>query len=300
MIAIATRARAAFGPLDRFLVIAAAGVTVTLWASAFVGIRSAGRELSPGALALGRLLVGGVGLGLVMLARRERFPPRPALLGIVLSGAFWFGGYMITLNESERRIDAGTAAMVVNVGPILIALLAGLILKEGFPRMLLAGCAVAFGGAALIGYATSRHGVGLNGGVALAFLAACLYAGGVVAQKPALRHASPLQVTWLGCTVGAIVCLPFLPQLVHQVGDASGSALGWTVYLGVMPTAVGFMTWTFALARTSAGRLGAATYLAPPIAILLAWLILGETPPALALPGGLLCLAGVALSRRRR
>ena len=107
-------------------------------------------------------------------------------------------------------------------------------------------------------------------------------------------------MTWLGCTVGAIVCLPFLPQLVDQVGHAGSSAIGWTIYLGVMPTAVGFMTWTFALARTSAGRLGAATYLAPPIAILLAWLILGETPPVLALPGGLLCLAGVALSRRRR
>jgi drug/metabolite transporter (DMT)-like permease len=299
VIAVAARARARIGSLDGALVVGAAAVTVTLWASAFVGIRSAGRELSPGALALGRLLVGSAGLGLVMLLRREGLPPRRAVLGGVLSGALWFGGYMLALNEAERRIDAGTAAMVVNVGPILIALLAGVILKEGFPRALLAGCIVAFAGAALIGYATSRHGVGLDGGVLLAALAACLYAGGVVAQKPALRYASPLQVTWLGCTVGMLVCVPFLPSLVHQVGDASGSALGWTVYLGVMPTSVAFVTWTFALTRVPAGRLGATTYLAPPIAILLAWLILGETPPALALPGGALCLAGVALTRRR-
>jgi drug/metabolite transporter (DMT)-like permease len=295
----ASRARAAVGSTDRVLVFAAAGVTVTLWASAFVGIRSAGRELSPGALALGRLLVGSAALAVVMLVRRERLPARAAVPGIVLSGAFWFGGYMLALNESERRVDAGTAAMIVGVGPILIAVLAGLILKEGFPRMLIVGCVVAFAGAAVIGYATARH-VGLNGGVALALIAACLYAAGVVAQKPALRNASPLQVTWLGCTVGMLVCLPFLPSLVHQVGHASGSAIGWTVYLGVMPTAVAFLTWTFALARMPAGRLGATTYLAPPIAVVLAWLILGEVPPALAIPGGALCLVGVAFSRMRR
>jgi drug/metabolite transporter (DMT)-like permease len=40
------------------------------------------------------------------------------------------------------------------------------------------------------------------------------------------------------------------------------------------------------------------TYLAPPVAILLAWAILGETPPGLALVGGALCLGGVILARR--
>ena len=39
------------------------------------------------------------------------------------------------------------------------------------------------------------------------------------------------------------------------------------------------------------------TYLVPPIAVVLGWIILGEVPPLLALPGGALCLAGVALAR---
>jgi drug/metabolite transporter (DMT)-like permease len=45
--------------------------------------------------------------------------------------------------------------------------------------------------------------------------------------------------------------------------------------------------------------MGAFTYLVPPLAVLLGWLVLSEAPPALALAGGLLCLAGVALTRRR-
>jgi drug/metabolite transporter (DMT)-like permease len=48
-----------------------------------------------------------------------------------------------------------------------------------------------------------------------------------------------------------------------------------------------------------AGRLGVTTYLVSPLTILLAWPVLRETPPGLALIGGLLALGGVALTRRR-
>ena len=113
-----------------------------------------------------------------------------------------------------------------------------------------------------------------------------------------LRHASALQVTWLACTIGAVTCLPFAPKLATELGHARGSAIGWVVYLGTVPTAIGFMTWAYALSRTSAGRMGSTTYLVPPIAVLLGWILLGETPPALAIPGGALCLAGFALTRR--
>jgi drug/metabolite transporter (DMT)-like permease len=70
------------------------------------------------------------------------------------------------------------------------------------------------------------------------------------------------------------------------------------VYLGVVPTALAFSTWAYALRRMDAGRLGVTTYLVPPLVILLGWLFLDEVPPALAVVGGAVCLAGVALSRR--
>ena len=65
-----------------------------------------------------------------------------------------------------------------------------------------------------------------------------------------------------------------------------------------MPTAVAFSTWAYALARTDAGRLGVSTYVVPPLVVLLSWLLLGEVPPVLAVAGGVVCLVGVALSRR--
>jgi drug/metabolite transporter (DMT)-like permease len=281
--------------------LAAALVTVVFWASAFVGIRSAGRSLSPGALSLGRLLVGAVALALLLLARNERLPSwselRPVAPPLLACGLLWFGAYNVALNAAERRVDAGTAAMLVNVGPILIAILAGFLLHEGFPRTLLLGCAIAFGGVIAIGFATSSAGV-TTAGVVLCLLAAVAYAGGVVAQKRVLSTLSPLQTILLCCLIGAVACLPFAPQLVGELGDADAPAIGWMVYLGVFPTALAFTTWAFALARTGAGRMAATTYLVPPVSILLGWLLLSESPPALALVGGAVCLAGVIVARR--
>jgi drug/metabolite transporter (DMT)-like permease len=290
-------------PLDalarrkELLALGAALVTVTLWASAFVGIRSAGRDLSPGALTLCRLLIGSAVLGALVLARREPLPARRDLPGMVLCGLLWFGVYNIALNAAERRVDAGTAAMLVNVGPVLIAVMAGVVLREGFPRSLMIGCAVAFAGVLVIGLATSDRGLDAGWGALLCVGAALAYAGGVVAQKPVLARSSALQVTWLACSVGALACLPFGPTLVHELGDAHRSAIAWAVYLGVLPTAVAFTTWAYALAQTTAGRMGSTTYLVPPLAIVMGWAILGEAPPAIALAGGALCLAGVVVAR---
>jgi drug/metabolite transporter (DMT)-like permease len=280
--------------------VAAASVTVVLWASAFVAIRSSGRYFDAGALALGRLLAGSVVLVVVWLARGGGWPPRAAWPGIVCSGVLWFGVYMVALNWGEQRVDAGTAAMVVNTGPVLIAVLGGWLLREGFPRRLVAGLAVSFAGTVVVGLAESGGGRAPLLGVAMCLLAAVSYATAVVSQKPALRHASALQITTFGCLIGTAATLPFAGQLVSQLGAAPWSATLTLVYLGVFPTALAFTTWAYALSRTTAGKMGATTYIVPALVIVMSWALLGQTPRPLAYLGGVLCLAGVAVSRGAR
>jgi drug/metabolite transporter (DMT)-like permease len=296
------RAASARPSATDWLALGAALVTVVLWASAFVGIRAVADDLSPGSFALGRLLVAAAALGVIVAIRRPGLPTRRRDWALIsVSGVVWFGGYFIALNAGEGLVDAGTAAMLVNVGPILIALFAGLFLGEGFPPRLVAGSAIAFTGTLVIGIASGSQAGAPNAplGVALCLLAAVAYAVGVTVQKPALARVPALSVTAMACAIGALVTLPFAPLLVDELGSAPPDAIAWIVYLGIFPTAIAFTTWAFALNRTTAGRLGSTTYLVPPVAIGLAWLILSEVPPALAFVGGALCIGGVIVARSR-
>jgi drug/metabolite transporter (DMT)-like permease len=284
---------------ERARIAGALALTLLMWASAFVVIRSAGRHLSPGPLALSRILIGSVALGIVMLVRRQRVPGRGAFVRAAIAGVLWFGAYMMSLNAAERWVDAGTSALLVNTGPLLIALLAGWLLHEGFPRALLGGCLVALAGTGLIALSVSGHGSHELLGAGLCLVAALSYALAMVVQKPALRVAGALPVTWVACTTGAVVLLEFAPQSVHQLTHASAATLANAVYLGLGPTAIAFLLWAYVLARMDAGRLGATTYVVPPLVVVISWIALDQTPPLLAIPGGLLCLAGVAIARRR-
>ncbi len=289
---------------ERDLSVPALLVTVILWASAFVGIRAISDAFSPGAMSLGRLVVGALALALVARPRLSTMPHGRMLGLVVVYGVAWFGVYNVALNAAEQDLDAGTTALIINTGPILIAVLAGVLYREGFPRPLMVGMGIAFSGVLLIAVSTRADSTAVDSasttGVLLCLLAAVCYAIGAIAQKPTLAVLTSATSVWLGCVIGAIVCLPFAPALVRELGSASGADIAWLVYLGVFPTAIGFSTWAYAIRRLSTGQVASSTYLVPVIAILLSWFMLDEVPAALAFVGGALCLVGVAVTRLRR
>ena len=282
-----------------WLPVAAVAVTLLLWASAFVAIRYLGDDFSPGALSLGRLLVGSLCLGVVALRRGVPRPNRTDLFAIVAIGVLWFGVYNVALNEGEQRVDAGTAAMLIQVSPVLIALLAALFLSERFTVFLGVGLALAFGGVALIALSTSPGGNSDVVGVVLCLASAVAYSISLVLQKPLVSRIPAVHITWLACTVGALACLPFAGHLVRETADAPASSIAWVVYLGVFPTAIAFTTYAFALKHMSASNLGVTTYLVPPLTIVMGLVFLGEAPPTMAYAGGALALVGVAVARRK-
>jgi drug/metabolite transporter (DMT)-like permease len=279
-------------------VIVAVAVTVVAWASAFVVIRYVGHDYGPGSLALGRLIVGSAALSLMMIGRRLVRMTRREWGLVATTGVAWFAIYSIALNAGERLVDAGTAAMLIQLAPILIGVLAGVLLGEGFPRQLVIGGLVAFAGTVLIGVSTSTGHADLVG-VLLVLLSATTYSIAMIAQKSALRRLPALQVTWLGCVIGMIASLPFAGELVHDVETARLVPTLGVIYLGLVPTALAFSTWAYALSKTTAGRLGVTTYAVPPITIALSWVFLGEIPALLAVVGGVISLVGVGIARRR-
>lgn len=274
-------------------------VTLLAWSSAFIVIRGVAPHFAGGSLALARLIIGTAVLSLLLIGHRWVRPTGREWLLIVVFGIAWFAAYNVALNISEHTLDAGTTAMIVNIGPLLIALGAGVFLRDGIPRWLLIGAGVAFVGVVLIGISSGITGVGDGTGVIWALVAAVTYSIGVLCQKPVLRRLPNRQVTFLGCAIGAIACTPFAGSLVHDLARAPVTSILGAVYLGVVPTAIAFSTWAYALSKMSAGSLAVTTYIVPALVVLEAFLFFREVPAPLAVAGGVVCLVGVALSRRR-
>jgi drug/metabolite transporter (DMT)-like permease len=282
------------------LVLIAALVTVVLWASAFIGIRGAGPHYDPGALALLRMAVGSVALGVIALRHGIRLPAKRHWWLIVVWGVGWFCVYNLALNAAERTLDAGTAAMVVNLAPLMVVIFSGLFLREGFPKPLVIGAPIAFLGVVLIGMNSSTSAGPDITGLLLALLAAVMYAGCTLVQKRLLSAGTDATtLTWFGALAGTVALLPWAGSLIGALQTAPLDATLWVVYLGIFPTAIAFTTWAYVLQRSTAGQTSATTYVVPAVAILMSWAILGEVPTPLMFLGGALCLLGVLVTRLR-
>lgn len=283
--------------IDWKLTSALVGV-VLLWSSAFIGIRAIGDTFSPGPFAWGRMVIAAAVLGLFAIRVGGGVPRGRGLLLSIIFGVLWFGAYTVALNAAGQHLDAGTAAMVVNVGPLIVALGAGLFLGEGFPRRLLVGGAIAFGGITLIG----AGGIGDHSapiGFFLATLSAVAFATGVLVQKVTLRSVNATSATAVGSAATVIALLPFAPAFFDELSRASTGAILGLIYLGIFPTGIGFILFGYALTRASAGQTASTTLAVPAVTVVMSAVLLAEWPTAAAMIGGALALFGVAISRTR-
>nr|CTQ88192.1 Permease of the drug/metabolite transporter (DMT) superfamily [Kibdelosporangium sp. MJ126-NF4] len=277
----------------------AVAITLVLWACAFVAIRVALPGFSIGGLALGRLLVASVVMAGVAPLLGVRIPARAHLVRIVGCGLAGMAGYQLLLNAGERTVPAGTASMLVNTGPVFAALMAFVLLSERVGGRGWIGIALGFTGAVLITFA--QGGSFQPSADAMLVLAAALAQSlYFVLQKPLLSHYSGFEVTCYATWVGTLVLLPALPALVADLPRADGGSLAALIFLGVGPSAVGYATWAYAQSQLPVATVANTLFLVPLLSIGIGWAMLDEGIHLVALAGGLVALAGVALSRGRR
>ncbi len=141
------------------------------------------------------------------------------------------------------------------------------------------------------------EGLGLSSDALLIVVAAACFALFIVLQKPLLRRYSGFELTCYAMWAGAIIALPFVPALASDLRTPGGEPILAVLFLGLGPSAIGFATWGYALARLEVATTANALYLLPTVAITAGWLILGEQPHPVALAGGAIALTGVIISR---
>src|SRR5580693_5805381 len=253
--------------------LAAAG-TVLLWASAFPAITVAVRGFGPAGLAVARLAVASAALALAAPLMGVRRPKLGDLPLIALCGLAGMTGYQLLLNAGERVVPAGTASLLVATAPVYASLLAAVFLGERAGGRRWAGSAVALAGTALI---AASHGLGFGASALVVLAAAVLQAIFHTAQKPLLARYTGFEVTAYAMWAGTVFILPWTGSLLRVLPQAGGPAIASAVFLGLAPSAAGFVLWAYAIA--------------------LAWL--GQVPGPAELAGGAIALAGVMLASRK-
>lgn len=277
-------------------VLAAGLGTVILWASAFPAVRMAVPALGVLGLTSIRLIVAAVVLLAVAPLFRVRPPKLRHLPTIFLSAILGMFGYQILLNWAEVTIPAGTSSLVASASPLVSAVIAVLFFKERLSKTRVLGLFVAVAGITAICLTESRFSPSI--GVLVVVGAMFFYGAYHPLVRPLYSEYSGIEVATYCLVASGLMSLPLLPFAWHDISTAGSTAVISAVYLGVVPSALAFVLWGYALARLPVTTSTSLIFLIPAIAIGISFFWLREVPLPMELGGGLVVLCGVVLSTR--
>jgi drug/metabolite transporter (DMT)-like permease len=273
----------------------AAAALVVFWSSGFVGAALGTRYAAPDTLLAWRFVA--VALLLVALAavRRPRYDRRGLLrhgvLGL-LCQCLYLGG---VFSGVALGVPAGTTALIAAGQPLLVAVAAGPVLGERPPARQWVGLAVGLAGVAVV----VSGDAGAGSAPAWAYLLPVVGMLGLASGTVLQRRWRPRETLLASITVQAVVaaaCFVAAAAVAGRLRPPAEAGFWWAVaWLVVLSTAGGYGTYLLVLRRSGATRVSTLLYLTPPATMVWAWLMFGERPGPLVVPGGLLCAAGVAL-----
>jgi drug/metabolite transporter (DMT)-like permease len=283
-----------------FLAGGAVAFTVLTWASAFPLIRIALRDLVPLPLAAARFAVAGLFVLAWLAWKRPARPSGRDAACFLACGLIGIALYNALLNAGQRTVTAGAASFIVNTVPIITALLATVFLRERFTRWGWAGTAISFSGIALIALG-QPGGLSFGAGASLVLAAAVCQAAYFILQRPLVTHYGALACTAYTLIAGALLLSPWLPEALRTLAApaTAPTSAAAVIALGILPAALGYAAWTYALGRFGAARAANFLYLVPPVATVLAFFLTGEVPGASTLAGGAVAVTGVVLVNTR-
>ncbi|MBI1257180.1 MAG: EamA family transporter [Chloroflexi bacterium] len=277
------------------LTLVAGVVTILLWGSAFAGIREGLKAFDPFHVALLRYLTASLVLGIYALITRMPLPRLRDVPALALLGFLGFTVYNACLNWGEVTVPSGIASFIIASAPIFVALLATFFFGERLRVVGWLGILISVVGVSLIAFSSESTNLSFDPRALGILLAAAVQSFYVVGQKPLLKRYSPVQFITYAIWFGTLFLLVFLPGLPEELQAASPSALAACIYLGVVPGAIGYLTWTYVLAHSPASTAATLIYGVPVVALVIAWLWLGEVPGLVAVIGGFVVLAGVII-----
>lgn len=273
-------------------------VQAAIWGSAFPMIKLGLEDFSvPHFTLLRHLVASATFVPLLLAFRAKLWPRRRDLPYFLLLGAVGFLVYHLALNYGEQRVSAGAASLIIATAPAITAVIAAFMTDDRLPVGGWIGSAISLLGVTLVVLGESRVDLGSAFSLYALFIvvAAVATAFFAVLQRKMFAHYRPIEVAAFATWLGTAPMLVFLPGLAGAVASAGSNALLAGVYTGILPSAVAYTIFAYALSKSPVTVVTAFLYMVPVFSLLGAWLLLGETPSLLTYLGGAVAISGVVL-----
>ncbi|MBV8658351.1 MAG: DMT family transporter [Burkholderiales bacterium] len=271
-------------------------VLAAFWGASFLFMRVAAPEFGPVALIFLRVLVATVVLIPVVMSKGELAQVRARWLPLLVVGMLNSALPFTFFAFATLSLTAGFTSVLNATAPLWSAVVAFVWLHAVLPRTRVFGLVLGFVGVAILVWGK----IGFkDGGSGLAVVAAlgATFCYGIAANftKEKLAGVSALSIT-AGSQLAASLVLAPLAYWFWPAHTPSPNAWVACLALGVICTAVAYLLYFRLIAHVGASRAIAVTFLIPLFAILWGGVFLGEQLTINMIVGGLVILAGTALS----
>jgi drug/metabolite transporter (DMT)-like permease len=218
-----------------------------------------------------------------------------AITGFLLQCIYFGLSYL----AFKKGMNAGTAAVIMSLQPILVAVLGPSVIRGRGGRYLWAGLIVGFIGVVLV--TMSGNSLGPSPWVAV-FLALIALAGITFATLFEKWHGiktDPMISGFVQYIVGFVFLMPVAIATETMVIDWHPELIISLAYLVIANSIISVGIYIALLQRGDATSISSLLYLVPPLAMFIAWAVLGEAVTKLALVGFALSAAGVYIVSKR-
>jgi drug/metabolite transporter (DMT)-like permease len=223
---------------------------------------------------------------------------RRDVLRLALWGGLVFSTNWIAFSWSVEFASAATVALLIGTMPLFAALFSQFLGIERLDRRRWLAALVSFTGVGLVavGATTGLHAS--IGGVLLALYAPASFALYSIGLAPLVRRHGSLRVN----TLASLFCLPvLLAASAPALAQTSWGAVSWLAWLCLAFTALTFapanILWFAGVGRVGTARASVYLNLQPFFGAISALLLLSEQILTLQWAGGIVIVAGIALSR---
>lgn len=274
------------------------GAIYFLWGASFLAIRVIVAVVPPLLAAGVRFFIAGLILFLWAALRGRSLPNRLEWRSAVLLGVGMFACNYGPLFWAEQRIASGIAAIVSALIPVWIAAFEWLRSMGRVPRSLVIGTISGLGGVAALSLTPGR----VSGTIEMAPLAALLFgtiawaAGTIWSQRLPLPASKPMAASIQMLIGGLALTLVSLAagDLDHfSFSRIDGRVAFSMAYLIFGASIVAFTAYVWLLGHDQPTRVASYAYVNPVMAVLLGWLLGGESLSIQVILGMTLVLVGV-------